>query len=1117
MWNSFLERGKELAEKAKAAAETLDKQIDASVGLDSSSGTTVTEDLSAGLKGASTLLFGLKNSNNDSSQSKIDSSYLSQRESVAFVSEDDDEDAAWGDEDDIVINDEDSSTARPSQDEDENSKPEATTSPVKHDNGESLEKHNVLEIAPSPNSKSLDEAFLVDDLESCVQDQGIGKERVSRPVDYQDEGAPAATKSDDEVGDRIVQGSCAASAPDGDENPDLSTARVETKQEVREAQPDDAKFDSMSSVVDDQIDNTPEGGRTDASFVDLDVIEEVTSLDVADIRSEQRSPTPEATLVTSTAVPASDTQPISPSFHSTEAAESTRTGHPSASVPESSRSSDDLVDQWGIDAKGLAESASSTIEPSANVSVLSSNVSPVSGEPYVFKATAQMPADEDIIARRMEDGRSTREVVAPADEYAAHMVQDFAGKLSPAGETKEEILPGDKSSDQASSSPLSPCDNEAVIRMQQELESQCEVSRLLEERLDQVSRHLQQREEQLVSKTTQVSVLQADWEKERGELQAKIQATKDEAKRRIQKAKDRADAVEAKLKSASSEDAQQAAVIAALRSEGERLAVKQAEMEKAVRSAKSESRQLREQLDDETQAKEAALTQVQILEADLKESRENLASARRGESQADKLENELSLAREELERKGSTILSLEQQIKESKDEIKELVHELENSRQGAAIDSQLQQEKLMKHHEESVKDLEKKLRSLEREAAIREDALRHEVDELRKRWQDAVRRADTLSMDIQSSTAPLMRQLESSERQNRVRAAAAAEIETKLRSELEETVVQNERLTRECSEIRTKMNRLDRRAKDAEDELRTNRAALENRAEAVNQLEERIRMMEAEGARLKKEWAEIERLANEGVARVRSEMTQTVVDSEARHRSQVDSLQSELAREQEKVRKLEEQVQGMIDRAGANTNHVSQPYLMSNHEAKQQRLRKSVDQTQILAGALGLDDESDEDDDVLADGALVDVSQGDSFAAIEELSSRLKAAKVELKELRNSLADSERSRAQLVEELGESRVAKEKLPLFETKVRELTAENEEQALEIMGLREDIDEVRELYRAQLNTLLEEKAKLGKPSPPENGSIGVDDVSPDGPAGESNVHAEASADQVLTAQS
>jgi len=85
-----------------------------------------------------------------------------------------------------------------------------------------------------------------------------------------------------------------------------------------------------------------------------------------------------------------------------------------------------------------------------------------------------------------------------------------------------------------------------------------------------------------------------------------------------------------------------------------------------------------------------------------------------------------------------------------------------------------------------MEELGTKVRSLEQEATIREDALRKEVSELRKRWQDAVQRADALSMDMQQGSAPLMKQIESAERQKKARAAAWAELESRLRSENEE-------------------------------------------------------------------------------------------------------------------------------------------------------------------------------------------------------------------------------------------------------------------------------------------------------------------------------------------
>jgi len=158
---------------------------------------------------------------------------------------------------------------------------------------------------------------------------------------------------------------------------------------------------------------------------------------------------------------------------------------------------------------------------------------------------------------------------------------------------------------------------------------------------------------------------------------------------------------------------------------------------------------------------------------------------------------------------------------------------------------------------------------------------------------------------------------------------------------------------------------------------------------------------------------------------------------------------------------------------------------------------------------LGLGDDSDDndtDDDGDSDDNDMDLGPSNresfnSFAALEQLSSKLRSADVELKSMRKSLKESNETRQSMVEELGETRHAKEKLPLFEFKVKELSRENEEMEREIVGLKEDIADVGELYRTQLNVLLEEKvassssaAEIPPPSDnvnqDENNSSGVD---------------------------
>jgi chromosome segregation ATPase len=113
-------------------------------------------------------------------------------------------------------------------------------------------------------------------------------------------------------------------------------------------------------------------------------------------------------------------------------------------------------------------------------------------------------------------------------------------------------------------------------------------------------------------------------------------------------------------------------------------------------------------------------------------------------------------------------------------------------------------------------------------------------------------------MDVQSSTAPLLRQLESMERQNRVRAAAWAGLETKLRADLEETVIQNEKLSKECSDLKTNYTRLERMANDRESELKSCKKTMEDQTATIVKLQARLETLETEGQKRQAENPSIE-------------------------------------------------------------------------------------------------------------------------------------------------------------------------------------------------------------------------------------------------------------------
>ena len=592
---------------------------------------------------------------------------------------------------------------------------------------------------------------------------------------------------------------------------------------------------------------------------------------------------------------------------------------------------------------------------------------------------------------------------------------------------------------------------------------------------------LMQREEQLASKSDQITSLTLQSEAETVKLRQVITETKEEAKKRILRAKERVEEMQTKLTDAlrradavGGSNQEQSGMINALRAEGEQLARKQRDMEQSVRNAKGEARGLHEKLDVEKVAKEQAVTKVESLEKEVQSLKDDLTSARKGESQSKKLESDLVATKEESEKQRASNLGLEQQVKELKEENKSLKKEVGDAKSGAALELEGESNKLRKERDEMLSDLESKLRTSDREANVREDALRHEVSELRKRWQDAVRRAEDLSMDVQQSTAPLLRQLESAERQSRSRASAWSELEAKLRSEIEDHVIQLEKLTKERNDLRANDKRSKRLLKEKQAELVTSQETIDELAATIESLESKLEELEDEGKRVKEEWVTVERQASEGVAKARSDMMKTVVDSEERYRQQIETLEDELEDERQKRYNLENQ----LDELAKNVEETAFSQGDRGGEAmspqRNKKLRASTNQASILHDALaGFDSDDDEDDD---DGGEMNQGQNGlgSFAAMEQLSQGLKGAKVELQSLRKQLESSEETRESLVAELGGARHAVEKLPLFEEKVCELTMEINLKNMEIKGLQDDIADVRFLYRQQLDSLLEEKA-------------------------------------------
>lgn len=304
-----------------------------------------------------------------------------------------------------------------------------------------------------------------------------------------------------------------------------------------------------------------------------------------------------------------------------------------------------------------------------------------------------------------------------------------------------------------SSSALEEDDELSVFVSKEEIESPKEkdskVIEMLKKTILDLQNSLAQRENQLATKSEQMFTMAETHEKEKSFLESKVRETKEEAKKRIGKAKEKVDLLQSKLTDAvaradsvGSSSTEQEEIIKALRKEGETLALKQSKMEELVREARSELRDVKEELEGEMEEKEKALQKVNELNQLLLSSKTELSAAREGQGRAEKLDSDLLVEREEREKNASKVLNLEATIKTMKSEHAETIKEIQKKLDEQISKVEAEKLNIGKEKDNLIKDLELKLRTSERESNLREDSLRHEVSELRKRWQESVRRSD---------------------------------------------------------------------------------------------------------------------------------------------------------------------------------------------------------------------------------------------------------------------------------------------------------------------------------------------------------------------------------------
>jgi len=586
--------------------------------------------------------------------------------------------------------------------------------------------------------------------------------------------------------------------------------------------------------------------------------------------------------------------------------------------------------------------------------------------------------------------------------------------------------------------------------------------------------------------------------------------------------------------------------LAAFEKEGQSLARKQSEMEKVVRKSKGELRDKDNEIQKLKDSKEQLVKAIEQTQDVLKKHEMETANASKNltamqavsQASTDKLvrlEAELTAKTEELASQRRALEAAWAEVTELKRNLTELKADRDDLRKriGEGTSKAMETESSRRDIEkrEAVlratnSQLQDNLQRQMAEAAVREERLREEVNEMRKRWQEAIGNRESMASELGNVTAPLLRQIsslqesvrvksehwqnvESSLSERALRAENAAEIAEHKRSLIEEQMVELKQLHSTNSS----------RLAEYQSQLATAEASIE-----------RLKKREALWA---EEKAELDsRLAME-IAQ-RQSLQSSLREIEIRHKVEVQELQDnavllrnqnelelsmcakdmDLLREELALAKANSGTYGALT-AGSplNKNKLSHGSKLSLHGLNGSRVPRagSLDRMQSGGGATeagesSLGSDSSEAAHSYAMGAeqlaSTSLPNGEvTFAAAEKLQQRSRQRDDDMHALTLQIQRLEASRNALLEEVSYLSMRNSQLEEQSASVPHLQSELEahkkrlelvlvllgEKDEELEAMMSDMQEVKHMYRAHLEELIETSIS---PTAAKNGAKGGD---------------------------
>ncbi|KAL4626106.1 hypothetical protein ACB092_05G071800 [Castanea dentata] len=509
-------------------------------------------------------------------------------------------------------------------------------------------------------------------------------------------------------------------------------------------------------------------------------------------------------------------------------------------------------------------------------------------------------------------------------------------------------------------------------------------------------------------------------------------------------------------------------IISQVMAEGEELSKKQAAQESQIRKLRAQIRELEEE-------KKGLSTKLQVEENKVESIKKDKAATEK-------------LLQETTEKHQTELASQKEYYSSALNAAKEaeaLAEARVNNEARAELESRLREaEEREAMLVQALEELRQTLTRKEQQAVFREDMLRRDIEDLQKRYQASERRCEELITQVPESTRPLLRQIEAMQETTARRAEAWTAVERSLNSRLQEAEAKaaaaeerersvNERLSQTLSRInvleaqisclRTEQTQLSRSL-----EKERQRAA-ENRQEYLAAKEE-ADTHEGRSNQLEEEIKELRR-------KHKQELQEALVHREL--------LQQEI--EKEKAARLDLERKARVQSAAASdqtpiTRHNS-AFENGNLTRKLSSASSlgSMEESYYLQASL---DSSDSFSERRNAGEVTMSPYYMKSMTPSAFEAALRQKEGELASYMSRLASLESIRDSLAEELVSMTAQCEKLRIESSMLPGIRAELESlrrrhsAALELMGerdeeleeLRADIVDLKEMYREQVNLLV-----------------------------------------------